>query len=274
MRPEKIGHAGTLDPLATGVLPLALGDGTKMIPYLQDQDKSYRFTVQWGDERDTDDVEGKTVKTSDARPTQTQIENLLPQFTGDIMQVPCTFSAIKVNGERAYDLARAGEEVKLEARPIRVDSFTLVNCPTPDSAIFEVVCGKGSYMRALARDLGRELGCFGHLTAIRRLNVAGFVENDAIKLDELTKMTYETASSCLLPLAAGLDDIPAYAADEGQVRSLRHGQSIILARPQNLSGAIDENRPLVRVMIGDDLIAITRLEAGELIPIRVMQPQP
>jgi tRNA pseudouridine55 synthase len=161
----KVGHAGTLDPLATGALPIALGDATKTVPFVQDSRKVYRFTVRWGAETDTDDAEGKVVDTSDARPDRAAIEALLPEFTGEIMQRPPAYSALKVDGERAYDLARGGAPVELEERPVTIHRLAVVEIPDADHAVFEAETGKGTYVRALARDLGRRLGCLGHVTA-------------------------------------------------------------------------------------------------------------
>ena len=269
-RAAKVGHAGTLDPMATGILPIALGRATKTIQYLQEQKKSYRFTVAWGEERDTDDREGQVTKTSPTRPTQDQITALLPKFTGIIDQVPCTFSAVKVDGERAYDLARAGESITLAARPVEIYQFSLVECHSPDTASFEVVCGKGAYMRALARDLGREMACFGHLTSIRRLAVGPFAEKSAILLDELVKIGDTiNPDSGLLPPHAALDDIPAYACDQGQARILRQGQAVVMTSPKYLSGEMADNG-LIRAMIADQLIAIARIEDGCLVPLRVI----
>src|SRR6266446_10351751 len=164
---KRAGHAGTLDPLASGCLPLALGEATKTVPFVMDGRKRYRFTVRWGEERDTDDAEGKVVGTSQARPSAAAINACLPAFTGTIAQVPPKFSAIKIEGERAYDLARDGQEVVLEARPVDIHGLVLVDTPDADTAVFEAECGKGTYVRALARDIGRVLGCLGHVSALR-----------------------------------------------------------------------------------------------------------
>ena len=183
---KRAGHAGTLDPLASGCLPIALGEATKTVPFVMDGRKVYRFTVRWGEERDTDDADGRVTATSDARPTRAAIEALLPRFTGTIAQVPPRFSAIKIEGERAYDLARDGETVELAARPVEIHRLELVDMPDADHAEFEAECGKGTYVRALARDIGRALGCFGHVEALRRKAVGPFGENDMISLEQLT----------------------------------------------------------------------------------------
>jgi len=169
MQAKKAGHAGTLDPEATGVLAVALGEATKTVQWVMDGEKAYRFTVRWGEERDTDDAEGEVIETSDKRPTREEIETVLPRFTGEIQQLPPKFSAIKVKGERAYDLARDGEEVKLKPRPVEIHDLALVGMPDADTAIFEAACGKGTYVRALARDMGRALGCLGHINQLQPL---------------------------------------------------------------------------------------------------------
>ncbi len=266
----KVGHAGTLDPMATGILPIAFGSATKTIPYLQEQKKSYRFTVKWGAETTTDDREGETVKTSDMRPSLADINALLPKYTGRIEQVPCTFSAIKVDGARAYDLARAGETVELKSRSIDIYQFRLLGQLSGDLAEFEVVCGTGAYMRALARDLGRDMGCFGHLTAIRRLSVGSFTEKSAILLEKLQEIGHnQPFDSDLLPVHAALDDIPVYACDQGQAGILRQGQAVVVTNPKYFSGAVQQDG-LIRAMIGERLVAIARLDDGYLVPMRIM----
>jgi tRNA pseudouridine55 synthase len=179
---KRVGHAGTLDPLASGALPIALGEATKTVPFVMDGRKLYRFTVRWGEERDTDDAEGRVVARSNQRPSADAIRALLPSFTGCIQQVPPRYSAIKIEGERAYDLARDGEMVELAARPIEIGRLELVNIPDPDHAVLETECGKGTYVRSLARDLGRVLGCFGHISALRRAAVGSFGEATMILL--------------------------------------------------------------------------------------------
>ncbi len=177
---RRAGHAGTLDPLASGLLPLALGEATKTVPFVMDGRKRYRFTVRWGEERDTDDAEGRIIGTSAERPTVDAINACLPAFTGTIAQVPPKYSAIKIEGERAYDLARSGEDVVLEARPVDIHGLALVEVPDADTAVFEAECGKGTYVSALARDMGRQMGCLGHVTALRRAQVGPFTERDMI----------------------------------------------------------------------------------------------
>src|SRR5215207_8452077 len=182
---KRAGHAGTLDPLASGLLPIALGEATKTVPFVMDGRKTYAFTVRWGEERDTDDAEGRVVASSEARPTPDDIRVLLPRFTGTIAQVPPRYSAIKIEGERAYDLAREGTVVELESRPVDIHRLELVDMPDPDHTQLSAECGKGTYVRALARDLGRLLGCFGHVSALRRTVCATFDERDMIPLAEL-----------------------------------------------------------------------------------------
>jgi tRNA pseudouridine55 synthase len=231
----KAGHAGTLDPLASGCLPIALGEATKTVTHAMDGEKLYRFTVRWGEETDTDDTEGKVVATSDLRPTEAQIGAALREFTGRIMQVPPRFSAVKIGGERAYDLAREGEAVEIEAREIAVHRLTLLDCPDPDTAVFEAECGKGAYVRALARDLGRRLGVRGHVIQLRRLAVGPFAEARMISLEMLEQLRHKAeasgglgAAEALLSVATALDGIPALAMTERDAARLRRGQAVIL----------------------------------------------
>jgi tRNA pseudouridine55 synthase len=181
---KKAGHAGTLDPLASGILPVAFGEATKTVPFVQDGEKAYSFTVRWGVETDTDDADGKSVRESEERPTIAEIEALLPRFLGDIMQVPPQYSAIKIAGERAYDLAREGETVELKPRPVTIHRLSIVDA-TEEETKLVMECGKGAYVRSIARDLGRLLGCFGHVTALRRTRVGPFLEEDSFTLDEI-----------------------------------------------------------------------------------------
>ena len=190
---KRAGHAGTLDPLASGCLPIALGEATKTVPFVMDGRKIYHFTVRWGEERDTDDAEGRVIATDPARPSLEDIRALLPRFTGTIAQVPPRFSAIKIDGERAYDLAREGEVVELAARPVEIHRLDLVAAPDPDHAVLAAECGKGTYVRALARDMGRLLGCFGHVSALRRIAVGPFAEADAIALEALQEIVQPAA---------------------------------------------------------------------------------
>lgn len=186
-RADKAGHAGTLDPLASGVLPIALGEATKTVPYLMDGHKTYAFTVTWGEERATDDLEGEVTQRSEKRPTQAEIEALIPGFLGIITQVPPQFSAVKINGARAYDLARDGETVEIAAREVEVFRLELLGCPDANFARFEVECGKGTYVRAFARDMGRLLDCYGHISELRRTAVAPFDERLAVTQEQLAE---------------------------------------------------------------------------------------
>src|SRR5437667_161527 len=212
---KRAGHAGTLDPLASGGLPIALGEATKTVPFVMDGRKRYRFTVRWGEERDTDDTEGQVVKTSEVRPSAEAIRSLLPQFTGVIEQTPPRYSAIKVQGERAYDLARDGEIVELAPRPVEIHQLTLVEQQDSRHSIFEAECGKGTYVRALARDMGRILGCLGHICALRRTLVGPFGENDMIPLEQLEALCNRAASGegsladALLPVETTAHDRPS-----------------------------------------------------------------
>ena len=270
---RKCGHGGTLDPLATGVLPLAFGAATKTMPYVLDGAKLYRFTLCFGESRDTDDADGAILATSATRPTDGAIAAALPAFRGDIMQVPPAFSAVKVAGERAYDLARAGAAPLLEARPARVDRFELIGRPDADHAEFEVQSGKGVYMRALARDLGRACGTFGHISALRRLRVGPFTLAQAIPLDKLAPSEDRTPASpdLLLPVATALADIPALALTEAEVGGLRHGQAIsLVALMGRIPAAADPNGGLARAMAGSRVIGLCRLEDGWLKPDRLL----
>lgn len=233
LQAKKAGHAGTLDPLASGVLPLAFGEATKTVPFAMDGEKVYRFTVRWGMETETDDAEGNAIETSEHRPDRAAIEAALPAFIGTIMQVPPRFSAIKINGERAYDLARAGEDVEMVARPIEIDSLTLEDMPDADHAVLEAVCGKGTYVRAIARDLAKMLGTRGHVSALRRVAVGPFDEADSISLEKFEELRHMEAASVdpapfLLPIETALDDIPALAFERWEANRVRQGQPVLL----------------------------------------------
>ena len=256
----KAGHAGTLDPLASGILPVALGEATKTVPFVQDGRKTYRFAVRWGEETTTDDAEGPVTRHSDHRPAVTDIEALLPQFTGTISQRPPAFSAIKVDGARAYDLARSGEEVILAERLVTIDALWLVSFDA-DHAIFEAECGKGTYVRAIARDMGRALGCLGHVRALRRTRVGPFLEAVSISLADFLAGDPHDA---LQPVEAGLADVPCIVVDRTAAARLRLGQSIIVRdRNAPVDGAAYANCEGTPVAFG-------MLEAGELVPKRVL----
>ncbi|HXW20066.1 MAG TPA: tRNA pseudouridine(55) synthase TruB [Roseiarcus sp.] len=223
---RKAGHAGTLDPLASGVLPVAFGEATKTVPVVQDGAKSYRFRVRWGEESATDDAEGEIVARSERRPAPAEIESLLPRFVGAILQTPPTFSAIRIAGARAYDLAREGETFEIDPRPIHVYRLELISAE-PDAAVFEAECGKGAYVRAIARDLGRALGCYGHVVELRRTRVGPFSGDAAIPLDRLPDDA-DLMARAILPLQVGLAEIPALAVDRSGAAILRRGQKLLL----------------------------------------------
>jgi tRNA pseudouridine55 synthase len=270
---QKAGHGGTLDPLATGVLPIAFGAATKTVPYVMDGTKLYRFTLHFGEARDTDDADGKITATAACRPTDEQIRVALPRFTGDIMQVPPAFSAVKIAGERAYDLARGGRPPALEPRPARVDRFELLERPDADTAIFEVASGKGVYMRSLARDLAITCGTVGHIAALRRLRVGPFTEAVAIPLDKCvaTEDTAPASPDLLLPVATALADIPALALTETEATGLRHGQAISLVTLMGrIPGTAEPAGGLVRAMAGARVIGLARLEDGWMRPERML----
>jgi len=269
---QKAGHAGTLDPLATGVLPIALGEATKTLPYVVDTQKRYQFTLRWGIATSTDDREGDVIEECDYRPSEAEIHEALPQFVGDIMQVPPVYSAIKVDGQRAYDLARDGEEVELAARPIYIEAFDLVRVQDEDHAVFSVVSGKGAYMRGLARDLARALGTVGHVMTLRRNAVGPFQESDAISLDELDSFGQSPADSGgLRPVETPLDDIPALALTEQEANRLRNGQAVSLIRKTDLEriSALEDGETVLAMATGKP-VALTRYSAGEVRPVRVL----
>jgi len=270
---QKAGHGGTLDPLATGLLPVAFGAATKTVPYIMDGTKLYRFTLRWGESRDSDDADGAITGTSDVRPTDEQIAAALPAFRGDIMQVPPVFSAIKVAGERAYDMAREGRAPVLEPRPARVDRFELVEHIDADRSVFEVQSGKGVYMRSLARDLALACGTLGHIAALRRLRVGPFTETQAIPLDKLVRAedTPPTSPDFLLPVVTALADIPALALTEAEAFGLSHGQAINLVDLMGrIPRAADPDGGLARAMAGNRVIGLCRLEDGWLKPERLL----
>jgi tRNA pseudouridine55 synthase len=261
---KKAGHAGTLDPDATGLLPVALGEATKTIAYLGEALKGYDFTLRWGAETTTDDASGEVLRTSDARPTEAQIAAALPQFTGDIRQVPPQFSAVKVDGERAYDLAREGETMELAARDLYVDELTLTGCPDADHARLTFVCGAGGYVRSIARDLGRALGCCGHVLSLRRTWVGPFDIEDAVPLSEIERLARTPELDALIgPVALGLADLPELkASDQGAAR-LRNGNP-----GHVLPGEVDYGA-MAWASHGGQPLAVGRYRAGELHPERV-----
>ncbi|KQT48457.1 pseudouridine synthase [Devosia sp. Leaf420] len=224
----KAGHAGTLDPLATGILPIALGEATKAVPQVQDGTKVYRFSILWGSATTTDDREGEVVATSDVRPERAALEALLPNFIGTIMQRPPIYSALKIDGERAYDLARAGETVELAPRPIEIDALELIS-HGPEESLLEVTCGKGTYVRAIARDLAEALGTRGHVGSLHRAAVGPFSDEDAVTIEELEALEAGDARDALLaPVSAGLADLPEIRLDAGQAGAVGNGNAILL----------------------------------------------
>ena len=248
---QKAGHAGTLDPMATGVLAVALGEATKTVPFAMDAEKTYRFIARWGEARDSDDAEGVVTATSDKRPSMDEIEKALQGFVGAIRQTPPSYSAIKVEGERAYDLARDGEAFALEPRTVFIKSAKLLATPDPDHAEFEIHCGKGTYIRAWVRDLARALGTFGHVSALRRTRVGAFCVEDAIGLETLKGFMHSPAAfEHLRPISTALDGIPALAVTGPDAVRLRSGNPILIRATQfaRITEAVPE---------GDDLQGLT-----------------
>lgn len=269
----KGGHGGTLDPLATGILPLAFGEATKALPYVVDASKTYRFTIRLGQETTTLDAEGEIVETSDIRPETAALEAVLPAFLGTIEQVPPIYSAIKVDGERAYDLARAGETVELKARPVEIHALTLVERPDADHATLEVDCGKGTYVRSLARDIARRLGTVGHVVMLRRLRVGPFGLDGATSLARVENLVENAPhllhtsppDGILLPVVTALDDIPALAVTADDARALKDGRAI------NMPGTVQQSAPdtVVRLMAPAGLVALGRVDGPLVRPVRV-----
>ncbi len=271
---KRAGHAGTLDPLASGVLPIALGEATKTVSFVMEGRKVYRFTVRWGEERDTDDAEGRITAVSAERPSADAISAALPRFVGQITQVPPRFSAIKIDGERAYDLARDGESVEIAARPVEIHRLELIETADQDHAKFMAECGKGTYVRALARDLGRMLGCQGHVAALRRTAVGPFGEDVGVRLDALQRLRPdETAAAeraALLPVETGLAALPALRVSAADAGRLARGQAVLLR---------GRDAPVmagwVAVSSQGALIALAEVEKGELRPRRIFNlPRP
>ncbi|PYB70062.1 tRNA pseudouridine(55) synthase TruB [Rhizobium wuzhouense] len=268
---QKAGHAGTLDPLASGMLPIALGDATKTVPYVMDGRKIYEFTVTWGEERSTDDLEGEVTQSSAQRPSEEAIRALLPDYTGVINQIPPQFSAIKIAGERAYDLAREGETVEIPSREVEVHRLTLLKCEA-DRAFFEVECGKGTYVRSLARDFGRELGCYGHISELRRSYVAPFAEEMMVPLAELVALEaiedkderLAALDAFLVDTAEALSALPQLRITEDQAHRLRMGNSIIV---RGRDAPVAE--PEAVALSGNKLVAIGEIASGEFHPRRV-----
>jgi len=264
-RAKKAGHAGTLDPLASGILPIALGEATKTVSFVMDGRKIYRFSVRWGAETDTDDADGTVQRTSDTRPSAEEIKAALPAFTGLIEQVPPRYSALKIEGERAYDLAREGAVVDLAARPVEVHRLTLMEVPDADHSVLEAECGKGTYVRALARDLGRTLGCFGHVAALRRTRVGPFDETQVTSLQRLAESAEAgTLEAAFMPVATALAALPALKVSRAEADRLPPGQSVLVrGRDAPLLAGI------VSVSTGEGLVALAEMHEGALKPKRI-----
>ncbi|MER9422013.1 tRNA pseudouridine(55) synthase TruB [Mesorhizobium sp. M0317] len=281
---EKAGHAGTLDPLASGMLPIALGEATKTVPYVQDGAKIYRLTVAWGEERSTDDLEGPVTQSSDRRPAEEDVRALLPNYTGVIMQTPPQFSAIKISGERAYDLARGGETVDIPAREIEIGRLDIVE-HAADHTLFEVECGKGTYVRSLARDMGRDLGCFGHIAELRRVEVEPFTQEDFVTVAELeaarfgeqreadkegdadvadAPIDFGAIDALLVDTAAALDCLPQIAISDEAATKIRLGNPVII-RGRDAPVEAEEACATAR----GKLVAIGAIEQGMFKPKRV-----
>jgi tRNA pseudouridine55 synthase len=278
---EKAGHAGTLDPLASGMLPIALGEATKTVPYVQDGAKVYRFTVAWGEERSTDDLEGPVTKTSDSRPAEADIRALLPKYTGVIMQTPPQFSAIKIAGERAYDIAREGGTVEIPEREVEIGRFDLVEM-RDQATVFEIECGKGTYVRSLARDMGRDLGCFGHIAELRRTEVDPFTPEDFVTVAELETARFGEAGQAaweeagkpppdfsaiddlLIDTGAALECLPQVALSDEAAQKIRLGNPVII-RGRDAPVEAEEACATAR----GRLVAIGAIEAGMFKPKRV-----
>jgi tRNA pseudouridine55 synthase len=269
---QKAGHAGTLDPLATGILPIALGEATKTVPFLMDAGKTYRFVIEWGRTTNSYDREGVVTETSDARPDRAAVATALTAFVGDIEQVPPAFSAIKVDGERAYDLAREGVEVTLEPRQVRIDSARVVGEPDADHVEIEMASGKGFYVRALVRDLAAALGACGHVSALRRTAVGGLTEARAITLEKLEDLCNSGAQlEALLPVETALDDIPALAVTAEDAFRLTQGRSIVLLprQAEALKARLSGGSRIVSALDGERVVALCEMRAGRLNPTRV-----
>ena len=265
---KRAGHAGTLDPLASGVLPIALGEATKTVSFVMEGRKTYSFTVRWGEERDTDDAEGRVTASRAERPSTDELRALLPRFVGQIAQVPPRFSALKIGGERAYDLAREGEAVEIASRSVEIHRLELIETPDPDHTKFIAECGKGTYVRALARDLGRAAGCLGHVAGLRRTGVGPFGEDLAMSLDRLQRLSSGEAAAfeeaALLPVHTGVAALPALRVSAGDAARLTRGQAVLLrGRDAPVLGG------WVSVSCHGALIALAEVEKGELRPRRI-----
>ena len=269
----KAGHGGTLDPLATGVLPIALGDATKTMSYALDGLKSYKFTIKWGEDRTTLDREGEVTAYDDTRPSPTKILSVLPHFVGKVIQVPPKFSALKVNGKRAYEFARANIDVHLKPRVVTIHKLELLEVVGNDSAILAAVCEKGTYIRSLAKDIATMLGALGHVSSLCRTQVGPFDLSRAISLDKLTSLGHSAPpKGILLPIESVLDDIPALDLSDEEAFKICHGQTLSVSRVEKRLLLVDMDQGRVfRAMNGGKLVALTHFEEGEIRPIRVMK---
>ena len=265
----KAGHAGTLDPLATGVLPIAFGEATKTVPFAVEGSKTYRFTVRFGMSTDTDDAEGTVTASSGVRPSREAVEAMLPRFTGEISQVPPRYSALKVGGARAYDLARDQQDFELAARSAFIAKLTLIDVPDADHCVLEAECGKGTYVRAVARDLGVALGTLAHVAELRRTRVGAFAEKDAIPLEKLEALGHSAAGrdallGTLSPVETALDDIPALAISGQDAARLKRGQPVLIR---------GRDAPILKGPVyatsRGTLVAVGEISQGELRPTRV-----
>ena len=274
---QKAGHAGTLDPLATGILPIALGEATKTVTYVMEAQKTYQFTAQWGVSTTTDDKEGEIIATSDKLPSQAEIEAILDDFIGEIEQIPPQFSAVKINGQRAYDLARNGEQVEIEPRTITVHDLKIIDFPSADQCVFEAQTGKGTYVRALVRDIAKKLGTQGHIISLRRSSVGPFHEENAIKISDLEKYDAPDESGfcdrdeCLEGIELALRDMASTSIDGPQAHKLRHGQAAI-ATPAQAKGLRGEQSGVIDGVLATlhgEAVAICQLDGLKLVPIRV-----
>lgn len=273
----KAGHAGTLDPIATGILPVALGEATKTVPFLMDATKVYRFTARWGEATDTDDAEGAVIAMSAHRPSESAIRAALARFVGEIFQRPPAYSAIKIDGSRAYDLARAGEIVEIEPRLVFIEEAKLLGCPDAQTGEFEITCGKGTYVRALVRDLALALGTLGHVTALRRTRVGPFREAQAVPLDKFIELGHDAPGlGHLFAVETPLDDIPAVPITAGDAGRLRSGQAIHLRAGMKIpvpSADAEGDPPILCTLGAGKPVALCSYDAGQLRPLRVFNLQ-
>lgn len=278
---QKAGHAGTLDPLASGILPIALGEATKTVPFLMEAQKTYAFTIKWGESRDTADAEGDVIATSDKRPSVEEIEALIPQYLGNRLQTPPKYSAIKIDGERAYDLARAGEDFKLKAREVTLHDFKIMAMETSDETAFQITCGKGYYVRSLAQDMAKALGAEGYISSLRRLSVGPFEIEQSFGLAKLEEMRHKGAlQEALMPLHLALDDIPAIDVNKAEASSLKQGRAIVLlphilsewqdTAGQNADGSLSR---LACAMMGEEAVGLCEIRAGRANPTRIFNIQ-